>query len=137
MKRIAALIFALCAAAALSGCAHDPEDVKLASPSAMARWCGREYGDATVVDSTAGDEVIVYTMRDSDFSAAYRKLFLSDCASNIAELERMYAVAFDFDDPSYFTLAAVRGSDVGGCRTAAEDFSTSPPGSTAGTTGAT
>lgn len=147
MKRIVALIFALCAAAAVSGCARRPEDVKLASPEAMARWCGSQYGAAEVIGSTAGDEEIVYTMRDkekgftytarsyvhtiwldtvwgysesksSDFSEAYRNQFLSDHGLDIDELERTYAVTFDFD-ASYFSFAAVRGGGEGDCEAAA------------------
>lgn len=145
VKRIVALIIALGVAAAVSGCARNPEDVKLASPKAMARWCGKQYGAATVIDSTTGDEAIVYTMRDkekdftytaksyvhtiwldtvwgysesksSDFSEVYRNLFLSDFGADIGELERMYTVSFDFDA---FYFAAIHGDDAGDCETAA------------------
>lgn len=135
MKKLAALLLVLCAAAAVSGCARRPEDVRLASAPAMARWCGREYGAAAVVDSSAGSEVIVYTMRDrekgftyearsyvhtiwldtvwgyseaksSDFSEAYRKLFLSEYESDLRELETDVCW-FLYDGQEYFVADLV------------------------------
>ena len=149
MKKIMALILALCMAAAVAGCASSPEKVKLASPWAMTWWCGRQYGAAKVVKRSKGNETIVYTMRDkekgftykarsyvstiwldtvwgykeaksSDFSEVYKKLFLSDYQSDIEELEQTYTVTFDFD--FILTFAAVRGSDLGDCQAAAEGF---------------
>ena len=56
---------------ALSGCAENPEDVKLADKDTIIRYAKREFGEAEYVSEEAGEKSVTYTLKDTEAGFEY------------------------------------------------------------------